>query len=315
MPIIKKEEVRPQRPIVIVLYGVPGSGKTSVATTANTPVIIDTDRGSDRATQVVDTLMANSWQDIIAALPELNTYRTIVVDTAKSMLDDFLSVFVCERNYKLQNNSLKRFGEMASEFSAFVSRLQSFGSDIIFICHDKETSEGDIIRHSPDCTGSSKDLLLRKADQVGYISLVNGHRTISFDPRDNFVGKNVAQIPDIEIPDASTPEFADFMATIISKVKVAIQNKSEAQRKANELLTHLREELAAVTDETSADKVLADCKNLPTVMKKPFFAEMMASLTAKGFTYDKESKRFIIPHDEEAKKKKKATKGKDDEKQ
>ena len=34
MPIVKKNDVLPERPVVIVLYGVPGSGKTSVATTA-----------------------------------------------------------------------------------------------------------------------------------------------------------------------------------------------------------------------------------------------------------------------------------------
>lgn len=304
MPIIRKDEVRPQRPVVIVLYGVPGSGKTSIATTAETPVIIDTDRGSDRAAQVADTLIANSWNDISTATDELHAYRTIVVDTAKSMLDDFLSVYVCEQNYKLRTNSLKRFGEMASEFSAFVGKLQASGSDIIFICHDKETSEGDIIKHSPDCTGSSKDLLLRKADQVGYVSLINGHRTISFDPRDNFVGKNVAQIHDTEIPDASTPEFATFMATIIAKVKDSIRNKTEAQRKANELVAKLRAELDAVDDEKKADALLAECKELPTVMKKPFFMEINVALTGKGFAYDKETARFIKPETGKKEKKK-----------
>lgn len=35
MPIIKKNEVAPERPVVIVIYGTPGSGKTSLATTAS----------------------------------------------------------------------------------------------------------------------------------------------------------------------------------------------------------------------------------------------------------------------------------------
>lgn len=40
MPIVKKNDVLPERPVIIVLYGVPGSGKTSVATTADTPLLI-----------------------------------------------------------------------------------------------------------------------------------------------------------------------------------------------------------------------------------------------------------------------------------
>lgn len=286
MPIIKKNDVRPERPVIIMLYGVPGCGKTSVATTANNPVIIDTDRGSDRAVRVTDTLLADNWQDILNSTESLKEYSTIVIDTAKTMLDDFLSVYVCDKNYKLRTNSLKRFGEIATEFSNFVGKLQTFGADLIFICHDKEMQEGDVIKHSPNCTGSSKDLLQQKADQVGYISLVNGKRTVSFDPRDNFVGKNVAQLPVTEIPDASTPEYDAFMADIIAKVKASIQNKSEAQRQAIELLSSLRQELEKVKTEAETTALMKKCTQLPQVMKAPFFNEVKAALTEKGFVFE-----------------------------
>lgn len=51
MPIIRKNDVVTERPVIIVLYGTPGTGKTSLATTANSPLLIDTDRGFDRAVQ------------------------------------------------------------------------------------------------------------------------------------------------------------------------------------------------------------------------------------------------------------------------
>lgn len=285
MPILKKTDVRPERPVIVMLYGVPGCGKTSIATTANNPVIIDTDRGADRAVQVIDTLSAQRWQDILEVAEDLKDYKTIIVDTAKTMLDEFLSVYVCEQNYKLRTNSLKRFGEMASEFSSFVSRLQTFGTDLIFICHDKESQEGDIIKHSPDCTGSSKNYLQQKADQIGYVSSVNGHRTISFQPKDNFVGKDVASIGSVQIPDYGSEEFGTFMADIIGRVKKSIQSKSEAQRKASELVASLREQLAAVTDDDAAAALLVACKELPAVMKAPFFTEIKKTLAEKGFTY------------------------------
>lgn len=285
MPILKKTDVRPERPVIVMLYGVPGCGKTSIATTANNPVIIDTDRGADRAVQVIDTLAAQRWQDILEVTEDLKEYKTIIIDTAKTMLDEFLSVYVCEQNYKLRTNSLKRFGEMASEFSAFVSRLQTFGTDLIFICHDKESQEGDIIKHSPDCTGSSKNYLQQKADQIGYVSSVNGHRTISFQPKDNFVGKDVAGIGSVQIPDYGSEEFGTFMAGIIGRVKKSIQGKSEAQRKASELVASLREQLAAVIDNDGATALINSCKELPSVMKAPFFTEIKKTLAGKGFTY------------------------------
>lgn len=174
MPIVKKNDVLPERPVIIVLYGVPGSGKTSVATTADTPLLIDCDRGADRAVQRCDTIMAKNWKDIDSEREAMKEYKTIIVDTAKSMLDDYLSQYAIENNYKLKTNSLKRFGQMGEDFKEFVNFLRSNGSDIIFICHDKETADGDVIKHSPDCTGQSKDLLVRIADQVGYVFIQNG---------------------------------------------------------------------------------------------------------------------------------------------
>ena len=47
MPIIKKNDVVPERPVVMVLYGTPGTGKTSVASTAENPILVDCDRGWD----------------------------------------------------------------------------------------------------------------------------------------------------------------------------------------------------------------------------------------------------------------------------
>lgn len=308
MPIIKKDEVAPERPVVIVIYGTPGSGKTSLATTADAPILIDCDRGFDRAVQRVDTLCANTWEDVLAAIPSFAAYHTIICDTAKAMLDDFLSEYVCKQNYKLRTNSLKRFGQMGDEFKTFVGTLQSNGTDLIFVCHDKETSEGDVVRHSPDCTGQSKDILLRKADQVGYISIVNGKRHITFDPSDNFVGKNVAQIKSMPVPDASSPEFSAFMANIVKQVKTSIQSHSEAQRKANVLITKLRDDLAKVDDNDSAAALISACKELPDIMKRPFFAEISAALTGRGFAYA--DGKFTLPEQKEDKKKK--NKGKDE---
>ena len=145
MPIIKKDDVTPERPVIIVLYGQPGSGKTSVATTAEVPLLVDTDRGYDRSVQRVDTLVANRWEDILGAQNDMSSYKTIIVDTAKATLDDYLSTYAVQTDYKLAKNTLKKFGRMADDFKAFVNVLRQNGSDIIFICHDKEQSEGDII--------------------------------------------------------------------------------------------------------------------------------------------------------------------------
>lgn len=293
MPILKKNDVLPERPVIIVLYGTPGSGKTSVATTAENPLLIDTDRGADRACQRTDTIIAKCWKDIDSEREAMKGYKTIVVDTAKSMLDDYLSQYAIENNYKLKTNALKRFGQMGEDFKEFVNFLRTNGSDIIFICHDKETQEGDVIKHSPDCTGQSKDLLLRIADQVGYVFIQNGKRCISFAPLDNFVGKNVAGLDIVEIPAYGTTEFDKCMAEIISSVKHSIQGKGEAQQKAHQQLAEIREQLAAAMTDDDIVALMGATKELPKVMQNPFFAEMKKHLATKGYVFDAEQKKFI----------------------
>lgn len=283
MPIIKKSEVMPERPVIIVLYGTPGTGKTSLANTAKNPILIDTDRGSDRASNRVDTLMASKWLDIENEKEAIKTYDTVVVDTAKALLDDYLSDYVVTQNYKLKSNGLKRFGEMAEKFKEFVNFLRQNQSDIIFVCHDKEQTEGDIIKHSPECTGQSKDLLLRIADQVGYVTMVNGQRTIVFDPTDTTIGKNVAQIPPMRIPDANSVEFPTCMAEIISKVKKSLVGKSEAQKEAQEQLDRAREKLKSAKTIDDANELISITKTLPKPMQSAFSKKVVEEMKKLGF--------------------------------
>lgn len=292
MAIIKKNDVTPERPVIIVLYGTPGSGKTSVATTAENPVLIDTDRGFDRACQRIDTLVASSWQEITAEYTTLKQYKTIIVDTAKACLDDFLSAYAIQCDPKLERNGLKRFGRMADDFKLFVNTIRSYGSDLIFICHDKEKDDGDNIKHYPDCTGQSKDLLVRIADQVGYVSVVNGRRSINFEPSDNYVGKNVAKLGLIQIPSADSDDFKTFMAGIIKNVKQSIRSKSEAQRLADETLQALREDLAGAINPEDFDACLEARTKLPTALQKPYGGEVNKAAEAKGLKYNAKSKKY-----------------------
>lgn len=293
MPIIKKDEVMPERPVIITLYGTPGAGKTSTACTSDAPLLIDTDRGASRAIGRVDTLVANNWNDIVSELDSMKNYKTVIVDTVRSVLEDFLVNYVCEKNYKLKTNTLKRFGELADQFKGFVNQLRSYGVDIIFVAHDKETTEGDIVKHSPDCIGQSKDLLLRISDEVGYITMINGARTILWEPTDTTVGKNVAGFGTMPIPNPTDPDYSTFMANIVKDVKMSLVNKSEAQAKANEQLSAIREQLAAAMTDEDIVALMKATKELPKIMQSPFFSEMQKNLSAKGYTFDKDKKLFV----------------------
>lgn len=292
MPIIKKDQPMPARPVTMVLYGVPGVGKTSIANTSDNPLLIDTDRGSTRASNRVDTLVVSTWEEVVEAMPEMKSYNTIICDTARSISEDFLEDYVIKKNYKLKTNALKRYGEMSAEFKNFVNFLRSNNSDIIFVCHDKETTEGDIVRHAPDGLGQTKDLLLRISDQVGFITMVNGKRTIVFDPTDTSVGKNVAQLPPTVVPDCNSAEFMHFASDLIKQVKLKIIAKTEEQVKAQAQLEEATEKLTNAKTVDDANELITIANSLPKPMQSAFKKKVAEEMKKLGFVV--KDGKFVI---------------------
>ena len=74
--------------ICVVIYAVPGSGKTSLAQTASRPLLLDFDRGAHRSANRKDTVQVSAWSDVTAiGADDLNDYDTVIVDTAGRALD------------------------------------------------------------------------------------------------------------------------------------------------------------------------------------------------------------------------------------
>lgn len=292
MAIIRKEEQLPLRSVFTVVYGQAGTGKTSLANTAKNPILIDCDKGADRAVNRTDTLVASTWDDILKDESELANYKTVIIDTAKAVLDDFLSVWVTKQDYRLKTNKLRMYGEIGDQFKSFVNRCRALDIDIIVISHVKEEKDGDTTRLSPDVTGQSKELIIRLADQIGYVSMVNGQRTISFDPTDNRVGKNTAKIEDVVIPDSTSPEFDNFMDSFTQRVKDAIQRLTQDQQQAIAVARDIQAKIEAVKTAKEMNALLSDVNKLPTGQQKAIKTNMMAKGKSIGIAINKETKLF-----------------------
>jgi len=297
MTIIRKEDVLPERPVIILLYGSPGVGKTSVFNTANNPILLDCDRGSDRSIFRQDTIVAANWKEVLADEGEIKNYSTLGIDTAKSVLDDFLMIHVVEQDYKLKTNKLKAYGAIADEFKLFVNRRRGEKLDMVIIAHAKEEKDGDNTKISPDVTGGSKDLLLRIADQVGYMYMENNQRTINFNPTDKTVGKNVARFPLLTVPNETDPEFKTFMADIIQRVKSSIQEKSEEQKEMLAKIESVQKELSEIDSPEKAAKVSELIAGLPKAHQVAFRNSMKEKIAKEHIVFDSALKIFKINED------------------
>lgn len=297
MPILRKEESLPERPVVIVLYGEPGIGKTSLFNTAKNPLLLDFDRGVDRSINRQDTLLVSKWEDVLAEEKDgtFANYDTIGIDTAKAALDDFLMAYVVKQDYKNAKNKLAAYGAIGDEFKIFVSNRRGENADMVIIAHSKDEKEGDILKKIPDVTGQSYNLLLRIADQVGYMKTVNNKRTIQFEPTDTTIGKNVARLPLIEIPDESSPDFRNFMADLITNVKLAIQTMSAAQQEALDKMAHYQDQVTNCTDPEDLTSLLQLADEMPASFKATLRKLIAERAKALGFVGDKVTGCFVDP--------------------
>lgn len=292
MAIIRKTDVFPKRPVIIVIYGTPGVGKTSLFNTSKNPILLDCDRGADRSVNRQDTIVASNWDEVLQDQGEIKNYSTLGIDTAKAVLDDFLMTWVIKNDYKLKTNKLKAYGAIGDEFKLFINARREEGLDIVVITHAKEDKDGDIIKISPDVTGQSKDLLLRIADQVGFLTMVNNKRTLTFEPTDKTIGKNVAKIPTLEIPDENDPAFLTFMADIIEKVKESVQKQSEEQKQVLEKIRELTLSIKSMETHEQANQILAEILEL-TKMQQSGLRRLFNSKTNElKLQYNKATKQY-----------------------
>lgn len=297
MPILKKEESLPQRPVVIVLYGEPGIGKTSLFNTSDQPLLIDFDRGVDRSINRQDTLIVHNWQDVQTeeSSGTFGNYNTIGIDTAKAALDDFLMSYVVKQDYSAAKNKLKAYGAIGDEFKLFVSNRRSENADLIIIAHAKDEKEGDMIKKIPDVTGQSYNLLLRIADQVGYMKTINNKRSIQWEPTDTTIGKNVARLPITEIPNETDPAFRTYMAKIIYNVKQAISQMSEAQREALEKVDKFQYEIRNCNEPEDLTALLSIINELPQTYSLALRKLVADRSRELGFVVNKTTKAFEKP--------------------
>jgi hypothetical protein len=294
MPVLKSNEPLPKRPIVILIYGQPGIGKTSLFNTSKNPLLVDFDRGKDRAIFRKDTLVVNVWEDVLAEerAGTFKEYDTIGIDTAKAALDDFLMSYVIKKDYKNAKNKQAAYGAIGDDFKLFLSNRRSEDADIVIIAHAKDEKDGDLIRKIPDVTGGSYQLLLRIADQVGYMSMLNNVRTIQFNPTDTTIGKNVARLPLIEIPNESNPKSTDFLATLIEKVKDGIGAASEAQKEALEKSERFKKELADLKSVDELNLLVPAIQELPKYLKEQFYPLFNEKAKENNWQYNKTVKAY-----------------------
>lgn len=247
----------------VTIYSQPGAGKTTLAFTADTPLLLDFDRGSYRAANRGDVVQIESWQDVAGiTAADLEPYRTVIMDTAGRALD-VLAADIIKTNPKMGNGgalSLKGFGELKAKFTAFLKMLNSFGKDVVLIVHGEEKQSGDEIIERLDMQGASKNEVYKSSDMMGRLVIRDGKRMLLFSPTDTAFGKNPGQLEPLVVPAPSDPKFSGFLAGVIAITKARLNEMSEEQIAASQEQQYFRDTLPTLADASEINKLLDRAK-------------------------------------------------------
>jgi hypothetical protein len=298
LKIIKSADpIRVER-INLCLYAPPGVGKTTLAFTAEAPLLLDFDQGAHRATNRKDSVRIASWSEVADLnADDLAPYKTVIVDTAGRALD-VLTADIIRRNPKAGRGgalSLQGYGVLKGDFVAWLKLVNGFGKDVVLIAHMDEQRNGDDIIERLDVQGGSKGEIYKAADAMGRIAIRDGKRVLLFSPTDAAFGKNPGQLEPMEVPHPDRDPA--FLSGVIQSIKDRLNAMTEEQSAAHAALEDWR---ALIRELDSIEDFNA---KLPELKAAPKAAQALFAAAAKdkGYVADKKAGAYVAANQSQEK--------------
>lgn len=308
--IVRPEEMSfENKKFVVILYGSPGIGKTTLAFSAPKPILVDFDKGVSRVKVYhrKDTIMCSNYKEVLSdiASPAIKDYETIVIDTGGGLVT-YLQDWAMKENpaVNTQKNgaiSLKGFGAVKAEFIHFSNYVRDIlNKNLIYIFHsvEEKDKEGNPMQRLL-CEGSARNLVWQPADLGGYIQMIGNKRTISFTPEQEFFAKGCYGIEGRkEIPTLSPTDKNDFLTRLFEEAKENLKKESEVflpvKQKYEEVMGQTKDIVEAAQTADDVNKAVEELQKLDHALtsKKESALLLHEKATSLGLTYDKTSKTY-----------------------
>lgn len=284
--------------ISMIIAGVAGIGKTTLALSSPKPLLIDLDRGIDRVEVLYrkDTLFIDTFEELYKELKEvdLSEYETIVIDTGGKLFE-LLKGYVAKLssgNIKTNGDlSLQGYGASKREFLKFVEFLRSLNKNIIYIFHATEQKlDNDMTGLRIRIEGSSRDEIWDSIDLGGFIEINNKNRTLCFSNNERFYAKGTHGIHGtFEIPLLEKGKANDFLTRLFNKYHDEIKRETEELKKYKKAIDSVN------FDEKDINKIYNQIKTTKHALssKEELWARLKEVATERGFNYDKEKDSWV----------------------
>lgn len=317
MAIIKPENMDfSGKNIIMIVSGLPGVGKTTLALSAPDAVLIDADEGLARVKPEhrKDASICKTYEDLLDDVKAIDgRYKTVILDTGGAlieMLKDWAVRTDKQASKKNGGFSQQGYGIVKSEFLRLSAELRK-KFNVIFIFHtfkDKiKDGDDEVTFYDIVCEGSTKTMVWQPADLGAYLHIIRGERYLGFTPTANYNAKSAYGIKGLaKVPELAPGEPNDFLTRLFAQVKANLQAESEAfapQKDAYEAaMQRAREIVAKVNAVEDIATAGAEIKDLPHALtsQKEATALLKARIAELGFRWDKDAKAYRKDEKKEA---------------
>lgn len=304
--IVKPSEMKFEgKKLFIIVAGVPGIGKTTLALSAPKPLLIDLDKGVDRVETRyrTDTDVVSSYEELRSDLEkaDLSPYETIVIDTGGKLLEMLKPVVIARDQKNAQTNgelSLKGYGAVKKMFNEFVTFVKGLNKHLVMVFHATEVADGETTKLRIRMEGKSRDEVWDSVDIGGFLEMRGNKRTIGFSNCDRYYAKGTHGIHGVyDIPTLVNGNNNTFLTDLIDKVLNDLTSENKEFTEYQELMRALLPHIANADNARLLNKAYDEVKkaNHKLTSKNELWNALNERAKALGLEYDKDRNVFDNP--------------------
>lgn len=264
----KTTETVEKMPVTMLVYGNGGVGKTTLATTAPNPLLVDCEGGTKYLGKrgiEADVVNIKSWSEMKEVLTIMKDYDTIVIDPIGELMEKLKRHMIGLRDKKLTQNdgspTAAGWGWLKDNLRSYLKVLRDSGKHVLIIAHVEEKEDGDHMVKRPLLQTKLSEEIVNMLDAVGYMTRVSGgqdeegneleaKRVILVDAdSDRYVAKDRSD----QLNNVIEPDFSKIVKAV-QGTEVFAWSSDEAKARFNAKETEEKKEAKAKKSTKKADK-------------------------------------------------------------